>query len=349
MSKASTTSKQQPSPAITPNASAWSRGPPTAASNTSSNVPSAVPSPSPPNGASANESAAGAAPVAIGGSASKRGSLMVGGNGDVMPRGKLTRVFFSAVLFPAPLHVSFSFYCSLTHRQGNLAFGTVDSPNPLLSSSPAAPAATGSHLADAVKSFGSIDAETTATGASMIRPPRRTSGGANPTAPSGLPQKKLDVHSLFAGKPQSANSASAAPMSPSQQPTQVGSPIQDRRQSIGQNYAGANGLPATAPHPYGQSAAGQPPHLRPPQSQGQPRSPVMGVAQQQQFAGQVPQGQPFRVPQQPQMQGSPAPVRPGGASGPMGVPRPMMGQPTMPFMPPGQNPGYGMMYPSYVS
>jgi hypothetical protein len=176
----------------------------------------------------------------------------------------------------------------------------------------------------------------------MIRPPRRTSGGANPTAaPAGLPAKKLDVHSLFVGKPQAANTAAAAAaaVTAPAQATQV------RRQSVGQNYP-ANGLPNSAPHPYGQNAPGQAPHLRPPQGQGQPRSPVMGVAQQQQFAGQGAPGQQFRVPPQSQMQGSPGPVRPGGSH--MGVPRPMMGQQGgMPFIPPGQNPPYPM-YP-YVS
>lgn len=189
-----------------------------------------------------------------------------------------------------------------------------------------------------MKSFGSIDAETTATGASIIRPPRRTSGGANPTTPSGVPQKKLDVHSLFGGKPPSASPTPGAPMSPSQAP-QVGSPVHDRRQSLPQAYPGANGLPNSAPHPYQQMAQ---PHLRPPQgAQGQPRSPVMGVAQPQ-FGGQVPpQQQGFRVPQ-PQMQGNQPAVRPG-SSGPMGVPRPMMG--AQPYMPHGQAPGYQMMYP----
>lgn len=97
MSKASINTKQQSSPA-TPNASAWSRGPPTAASNTSSNVPSAVSTPPPPNGASSNEPATGSSPVAIG-AAFKRGSLMVGGNGDVPPRGMSHRKHF----FPYPL------------------------------------------------------------------------------------------------------------------------------------------------------------------------------------------------------------------------------------------------------
>ncbi|EKD00153.1 eukaryotic initiation factor 4F subunit [Trichosporon asahii var. asahii CBS 8904] len=292
MSKPSSTSDKAPSQAPA-NASAWSRGPP--ASNPSSNVASSSPSPS--------NDAPGSNPVAIG----KKGSLMVGGNSDV-PRGQPQRL-------------------QNADNAGNLAFGTVDSPNPLLSSSPAAPSTTGGHLADAVKSFGSIDAETTATGSSMIRPPRRTSGSTPADAPAA--RKKLDVHSLFAGKPQQAGSGSS--MSP---PPQQGSPAaHDRRQSLGQSSFPSNGMPY-------QQMPGQP-HLRPPQGmQGQPRSPVMGG--QPQFNPQ----QSFRVPQNQQQA-----VRPG--NGPMGVPRPMMGQ-QMPYgMPYNQSPGgYQMMHPQgnyYVS
>ena len=86
---------------------------------------------------------------------------------------------------------------------GNLAFGTVDSPNPLLSSSPAAPSTTGAHLGnDTVKSFGSIEAD---------------------TSDAHRPAKVLDAHSLFGAKPK---------------PT--GAP-NDRRQSVG-SFQGPNGI-----------------------------------------------------------------------------------------------------------
>ncbi|KLT45414.1 hypothetical protein CC85DRAFT_282480 [Cutaneotrichosporon oleaginosum] len=295
MSKASTPNKPlAQSPA--PNASAWSRGPPAAASNPSSNVNSTASTPPPPpNGASANEPT-GSIPVAIGGGNTRKGSLMVGGNGDVMPR-------------------------------GNLAFGTVDSPNPLLSSSPAAPSTTGGHLADAVKSFGSLDAETTAAGASMIRPPRRTSGG-NPATPTQ--KKQLDphnIHSFFVGKPQHSSNP-GTPLSPSQVPA---SGPQDRRQSGG-SFPGPNGMP-----PY-QQMPGMPnqPHLRSmPGMPGGQRSPVMGGAPQPQYASQQ-VGQPGYRPSQPQMAGNPA-VRPNG---------PMMGRPPMGQVPYGLPPGTSgyMMY-----
>lgn len=334
MSKASTppnkTATQSPAPA-----SAWSRGPPPAVSNPSSNVPSTASTPPPPpNGASANESTTGSTPVAIGGGNSRKGTLMVGGNGDVMPRGKSEQ--------------SISMCSAADGRKGNLAFGTVDSPNPLLSSSPAAPSTTGSHLADAVKSFGSLDAETTAAGASMIRPPRRTSGGANPATPTT--KKQLDphnVHSFFVGKPQPpSGSAPGTPMSPSQVP--AGSPSQDRRQSGGP-YPGANGMP---PYQQMQSMAAQS-HLRPiPGMPGGQRSPVMGGAPQPQFsAGQIPPQQPggYRV-AQPQMQGNQA-VRPNG---PMVGRPPMMGGPQVPYMPPGSQPyvmygqpGYYVSFPKW--
>ncbi|BEI85507.1 hypothetical protein CcaverHIS002_0509080 [Cutaneotrichosporon cavernicola] len=297
MSKASTPNKPlAQSPA--PNTSAWSRGPPAAVSNPSSNVNSTASTPPPPpNGASAN-GPTGSTPVAIGGGNSRKGSLMVGGNGDVMPR-------------------------------GNLAFGTVDSPNPLLSSSPAAPSTTGGHLADAVKSFGSLDAETNAAGASMIRPPRRTSGGANPAVPTQ--KKQLDphnIHSFFVGKPQHG-STPGAPMSPSQMPA---GGLPDRRQSGGQ-FPGANGMP-----PYQQMPGmPTPPHLRPMPGMpgGGQRSPVMGGAPQPQFPPQQ-VGQPGYRPSQPQMAGNPA-VRPNGPI----MSRPPMGQ--VPYgMPPGA-PGF-MMY-----
>lgn len=217
----------------------------------------------------------------------------------------------------------------------------------MLSSSPAAPSTTGAHLSDAVKSFGSIDAETNAaTGVSMIRPPRRTSGGSV-SGPTGPGAQKLDVHSLFAGKPQQqqpSGVATGTPMSPSasQIAPQVGSPVHDRRQSGG-GFPGANGMPG-GPHQY-QQMPGMPnqPHLRPPQGlPTQPRSPVMGGGGVQQpfTPGQMPPQQ-YRA-SQPQMQGAQQAVRPG--NGPMGMQRPMMSQQGMPYAPHGQA-GYPVMYP----
>jgi translation initiation factor 4G len=75
---------------------------------------------------------------------------------------------------------------------GNIAFGTVDLPNPLLSSSPAAPSLTGSHLADTVKSFGSIQADS-ATDTDAVKASR-------PNMSPSAPPKQLDVHALFGAK-----------------------------------------------------------------------------------------------------------------------------------------------------
>ena len=69
-------------------------------------------------------------------------------------------------------------YASLINV-GNIAFGTVDSDNPVLSSSPAAPSMTGAHLDSTVEEFGSIRVE---------------NGG------TVLPKGKVDdinIHSLF--------------------------------------------------------------------------------------------------------------------------------------------------------
>lgn len=161
----------------------------------------------------------------------------------------------------------------------------------------------------------------------MIRPPRRTSGGANPATPSQ--KKQLDphnIHSFFVGKPQHG-STPGTPMSPSLVPA---GGHQDRRQSGGP-FPGANGMP-----PY-QQMPGMPaqPHLRPMPGMpgGGQRSPVMGGAPQPQFSPQ-PVGQPGYRPSQPQMAGNPA-VRPNG---------PIMGRPPMGQVPYGLAPGA----PSYM-
>jgi translation initiation factor 4G len=109
-----------------------------------------------PNGVERN----GAAPVAINNGHSRKGSLM--GDG----------------------------------KRGSLAFGTVDSPNPLLSSSPAAPSVTGQHLADNVKSFGTIEAD--GTDPNSVKPPsRRTSGLNTPMSPPMQQKKSFDMHAGF--------------------------------------------------------------------------------------------------------------------------------------------------------
>ena len=81
-------------------------------------------------------------------------------------------------------------------KKGSLAFGTVDSPNPLLSSSPAAPSVTRKHLADNVKSFGTIEAD--GTDPNSVKPPsRRTSGLNTPMSPPMQQKKSFDMHAGF--------------------------------------------------------------------------------------------------------------------------------------------------------
>ena len=132
-----------------------------------------------PNGVERN----GAAPVAINNGHSRKGSLM----GEV--------------------------------KKGNLAFGTVDSPNPLLSSSPAAPSVTGQHLADNVKSFGTIEAD--GTDPNSVKPPsRRTSGLNTPLSPPMQQKKSFDMHAGF--KPQQAQpQPQQLPQQPQQQQGQM--------------------------------------------------------------------------------------------------------------------------------
>jgi translation initiation factor 4G len=193
--------------------------------------------------------------------------MMVGGGVDIK-RGELGR---SPELTP-----------------GSIAFGTVDSPNPLLSSSPAAPSTTGAHLADTVKSFGSIEADASTDPNAVKAPSRRTSTLNSAATSPSAPPKKLDMHSLFTSKPPAAPVASP-------------SPAADRRQSIGQQQF--NGPPNSAPHPYGMMPTQ--PHLRAPPGAvmpGQPRSPVLAQAMPpNQFGIQGPQIQQGFRPQQPGM------------------------------------------------
>jgi len=94
---------------------------------------------------------------------------------------------------------------------GPLAFGSVDSPNPLLSSSPAAPSLIGGHLSNSVQSFGSLPADTSS--ATPNQDPRKpTMTTATPQAPA---KKPLDPHSFFMAKPKAA---AATQSQQSQQP-----------------------------------------------------------------------------------------------------------------------------------
>ncbi|WWD17169.1 hypothetical protein CI109_101607 [Kwoniella shandongensis] len=293
--------------------SAWARGPPSAApSNPASTTASGASTPAQgtPNGVNANGAQNGSVPVTIGGGHSRKSSLLVGGGMDI--------------------------------KRGSINFGTVDSPNPMLSSSPAAPSTTGGHLADSVKTFGSIDADASSDPNAVKT--RRISSLAPSSATSPVagapPAKKLDMHSLFAGKPHPTPSAASPAMSPPQQA--AGAPPHIRRQSMGQSgFQGPNGLPNS---PY----AGNP-HLRPPVNglPNQPRSPVLNQSiGPGQFNASVPPQvqQGFRPPQggiPPQQ----SPVRPNGVP-PQGIPRPgmMMGPQMGPYgMHPPQGPQYQMM------
>ncbi|KAK6909957.1 hypothetical protein I203_103983 [Kwoniella mangroviensis CBS 8507] len=334
MSKTTTTNVNQASgkasaSTSTSASSAWSRGPPTA-SATSTPVPSnpasgsntpAQSNSSLPNGVNNQSTASnGPNPVPIaGGGHSRKSSMLVGGGMDI--------------------------------KRGNIAFGTVDHPNSMLSSSPAAPSTTGAHLSDAVKSFGSIDADASNDSAA-VKTKRMSSLGpqssASPPPTTGAvpPKKNLDLHSLFAGKPHQQAPAPST-LSPQQQPAVP--PTHDRRQSMSQSgfQPGPNGLPNS---PYTGT-----PHLRPPVSglPNQQRSPVLNQAiPPNQFNPSAPTHvqQGFRPPQQGGMPPQQAQVRPNGV-GPQGMPRPgmMMGPGGMGAygMHPGpQGPGYPMMqYP----
>ncbi|ORY32813.1 hypothetical protein BCR39DRAFT_521719 [Naematelia encephala] len=172
---------------------------------------------------------------------------------------------------------------------------------------------TGTHLADSVKAFGSIDADAT-TDPNAVKANRRTGPMSPPMpaqSPSAAPKKPLDLHSLFGAKPVNGN---APP------------PVHDRRQSIGQ---GSNGMPYPMP---GMNA-----HLRPPAPNGmpnQPRSPVLG--------NQMPQiQQGFRPPMTNGQQVRPMP------QGMMGQPRPnMMMGPSAYGMHPSAGPYQMMGYPA---
>ncbi|WWC70114.1 uncharacterized protein I206_104061 [Kwoniella pini CBS 10737] len=298
--------------------SAWSRGPPTA-SPVQSNPPSGSNTPSLPNGVTnGNGNGPNPVPIAGNGGHSRKSSMLVGGGMDI--------------------------------KRGNIAFGTVDHPNPMLSSSPAAPSTTGGHLSDAVKSFGSIDAEAS-NDPNAVKTRRMSSLGpsasTSPVPGAAPPKKNPDLHSLFAGKPHSSQQSITSAMSP--QPQNALPPSHDRRQSMGQSgyQPGSNGLPNS---PYTGT-----PHLRPPGGglPNQQRSPVLNQAiPPNQYNPSAPAHvqQGFRPPQQGGMPPQQSPVRPNGV-GPQGIPRPgmMMGPGGMGAygMHPGpQGPGYPMMqYP----
>ncbi|WVQ80835.1 hypothetical protein IAT38_002942 [Cryptococcus sp. DSM 104549] len=291
--------------------SAWARGPPSATpSNAASNNPSGANTPSQgvpalPNGMNASGTpgaANGPAPIPIGGGHSRKNSLLVGAGG-------------------------------MDIKKGNIAFGTVDHPNSMLSSSPAAPSTTGGHLADSVKSFGTIDAD--ASSDPNVVKTRRVSN----LAPAGVAQQQqqgksaINIHQLFGGKRPSQSGPSGAPPPVISPPPHQSPNIHHiRRQSMGQS-GGFQGLPSGLPNsPY--SGVG---HVRPPVNglPNQPRSPMVNQnIGPGQFNSSVPPHiqQGFRPPQggmAPQQQ---QPGRPNGVP-PQGGPRPMMNQ---------GMPGYGM-------
>jgi translation initiation factor 4G len=171
----------------------------------------------------------------------------------------------------------------------------------MLSSSPAAPSTTGTHLSDNVKTFGSIEADGTNPDAVT----RRTSTLANVTSPSA-PLKKLDVHALFQKQPNLNNGLS--------QGNGVSPPMNDRRQS--QAYP-SHFMPQMRP---------QGPGMQGPGPQGPPRSPISNSPQ---FTPQVQQG--FRPPMQNGQQVRPIrpmqsqyPMHPGQMY-PMGYPQQLPG------------------------
>ncbi|OWZ62346.1 hypothetical protein AYX15_05480, partial [Cryptococcus neoformans] len=191
-------------------ASVWARGPPSAVSSTSaSKNQSGANTPSQDGAGLSNlTSASNSTAISIRNAHSRQNSLLVG--------------------------------------PGNIAFGTVDSPNTALSSSPAAPSTTGGHLADAVKSFGSIDADGNSD--PDVVKTRRTSSLSNPIGP--VQEKKLSVHSLFTSKAPAQVPLGSSPSRPAMSPPQLHQqPIPHiRRQSMGQGGPGFQGqLPVGSP------------------------------------------------------------------------------------------------------
>ena len=215
-----------------------------------------------------------------------------------------------------PAIVQYPLYLSAA---GNIAFGTVDLDNAGLSSSPAAPSMTGTHLADNVKSFGSIDADA-ATDSNAVK---ARAGG----------EKQFDMHASFRPK----------------QAVPPAGNVHNRRQSNSGGFQpGVNGVP-TNPHLRPPPQQGGNP--------GQPRSPVLGQAGVGQFAPGQPQiQQGFRSPQgapgAPQFVRNGAGVQPGMPGGmqrgmgmnPYGMHPGPQGQ--YPVMNPYPNPAY--MEPFYA-
>nr|ODN97506.1 translation initiation factor 4G [Cryptococcus depauperatus CBS 7855] len=294
----------------------WARGPSSAAPSTAASPnPSRSNTPSHPSSGLAETSAGenaiphGPSAIPIGASHSRKSSLLVGAGG-------------------------------VDFKKSNIAFGTVNVPNSILSSSPAAPSTTGGHLADSVKSFGTIDADGN-TDPSVVK--TRKPSTLNPSAPSSDKQQ-LNVHSLFTSRsPQ--NPSSLASMSPHQMSQHPVSHI--RRQSLGQSNPNFQGqVPIGSPN-----SSAVPPHLRPSSGMpGQSRPPNLNMPHGQFIPQHVQQG--FR-PQQSMPPHQPS-VRPNGA-GPQGMPRPMMnpGQYNMHSGPQGQYsvmnypPPQGNFFPSY--
>lgn len=159
-------------------------------------------------------------------------------------------------------------------RAGAIKFGTMDNESSLLSSSPAAPSVVGAHLSDAVKTFGTLDANSSMDPAAVKAPRRSVNGPVN----GGKP---LDAHALFGAKPRTNGSST---------PPQGLPPTHDRRQSLS-GFQPTNG---TSPNTH-------PAHLRPPQAGPlpgqQPRSPVLSTPNQGVYPNAPQMQQGFRPPQ----------------------------------------------------
>lgn len=107
---------------------------------------------------------------------------------------------------------------------GPLAFGSVDSPNPLLSSSPAAPSLIGGHLSNSVQSFGSLPADTSSAPA----PSKRNNMTTTPAQPAA--KKPLDPHMFFTKKSTPATQSQQSQSSQSSQQPQQPHPSQQAQQ-----------------------------------------------------------------------------------------------------------------------
>lgn len=234
------------------------------------------------NGSATGSAGASAAPLVIGGTSagghSRKGSLLVGGPG------------------------------AADGKRGPLAFGTVNSPNPLLSSSPAAPSVTGQHLADNVKSFGTIEADANTDPNTVKHPSRRTSGVSTPMSPplaqggqiqglpstGGAPKKEFNMHAGF-GRPQMPQHAQQQqPQQQHQLPLQMqGQPIPQHPGQAYQQFRPSGPVRSPQMNNAVPNYAGAAP-FRPPQGMQQQPIRTNGMAPRP----YVPQGYPPQAQQQ---------------------------------------------------